>query len=71
MKGRHKVCGDLCRFLFSDGVGGILLSGFEKVFQRTAVLGRAPVSKQFDRHGWNRQQEVINIVARWRMADLT
>ena len=48
VKGRHKACGDLCRFLFSDGVGGILLSGFEKVFQRTAVLGRASVSEQLN-----------------------
>jgi hypothetical protein len=39
------------------GVGRILFTGIKDVFKRTAVLGRASVSKQFDGHGWNRQKE--------------
>jgi hypothetical protein len=38
---RHKVCGDFCHFLFGYSVGRILFTSLEKVFQRTAVIGRA------------------------------
>jgi hypothetical protein len=46
VKGRHEVCGDLCHFLFRYGVRRILFTSLENVFQRTAILGRASVSKQ-------------------------
>ena len=41
VKGRHKIGSDLCHFLFGYGIGGILITGLENVFQRAAVLGRA------------------------------
>src|ERR1700675_2887662 len=64
VKCRHEVGSDFSRLLFGDCVGGILLPGFKDVLKCAAVLGRATVPKQFDGHGWNRQHEVISIVAR-------
>jgi hypothetical protein len=57
IESRHEIRGDLCCFLFSYGVGRILLSTFKDVFQRSAVLGRATISKQFDGNGRKGQQE--------------
>ena len=57
VEGRHEVCGDLSRLLFRYGVWRILFTSLKDVFQRTAIFGRASVSKQLNSHGWNRQQE--------------
>ena len=57
VESRHEVCGDLCRFLFRYGVGRILFTSFKHLFERTAVLSRASVPEQLDRHGWNRQEK--------------
>jgi hypothetical protein len=48
IKSRDKVCGDLSRFLFGDGIGRILFTGLKDVLKRAAVLGRASVSKQLN-----------------------
>jgi hypothetical protein len=56
IKGRHKVCGDLCRFLFCYGVGRVLITGLKDVFKCAAIFGRGPVSKEFDGERWGRQQ---------------
>jgi hypothetical protein len=57
IKGRHKIGGDLSRFLFRYGVGRILFTGFNHVLKCTTILRRTSVPKQLDGHGWNRQQE--------------
>jgi hypothetical protein len=46
VEGSHKVCGDLCNFLFGYGIGRVLITGLENVFERTAVLSRASITIQ-------------------------
>jgi hypothetical protein len=45
-----EVGGDLCRFLYCYVVGRILFTIFKHVLKCAAVLGRASVSEQFERH---------------------
>jgi hypothetical protein len=69
IKSRHKVCGDLCHFLFGYGIGGILFTTVKDVLQRAAVLGRASVAKQLDGERWSRKQGVwiwIFVLRDWR-----
>jgi hypothetical protein len=54
---RHEIRCDLSRFFFRHGVGRILFTSLKDVFQRTAVLGRASITKQLDGNGWNGQQK--------------
>jgi hypothetical protein len=67
VEGRHKVCGDFCRFLFRYGVGSILFTGFKHVLQSAAVLGRASVPQQLNRERWNCQnnEDIAHKAARF------
>jgi len=57
VEGRHKICGDLCHFIFGYGVGGILSTGFKHVLKCTALFGRASVAKQLDGERWSRRYD--------------
>jgi hypothetical protein len=57
VKGRHEVCGDLGHFLLSYGIGRIVFTSLENVFERTAVFGRASVAEELKGECWGRQHE--------------